>query len=210
MEPEKKNVLKGYNLLLYFAGSMIMNAPDDECITDFWISGNLKNLPVISNNPRFIKAASALRDSCTDKMACKQKMLDDFFRLFEVAGAPLAPAYASVYLAKKDPAGKETGSVGDFYKAYGWSSRLQDRIADDHLGIELLFLTRLVDKYLQLDDEPCRAEMKKEICRYIEQYLLSWIPAWNEDIQEHSKTYCYKGIGTLIHASIEDLHGILS
>jgi len=210
MEPDQKHLLKGYNLLLYFAGSMIMNAPTDECIIDFWISGRLIKLPVTSSNPRFLKAASSLRDSCTDKNRCKHLMSDDFFRLFEISGAPLAPAYASVYLAKQKGNGKYVENVRDFYKAYGWRSRFHEKIAEDHLGIELLFLTRLVEKYLILEDEPCRSEMKKEICRFIDQHLLTWVPSWNNDIQEYSQTYCYKGIGTLIHASIEDLHGILS
>jgi TorA maturation chaperone TorD len=210
MEPDRKNVLKGYNLLLYFAGSMIMTEPTDECIVDFWTSGQLKKLPIVSNNPRFIKAASALRDSCYDKSLCKKKMSDDFFRLFEENGAPLAPAYESVYLARQFCQGKETANVSDFYRAYGWIARSQDKKSEDHLGIELLFLTRLIDKYLMLDDEPCRSEMKREIRRFIDLHLLTWVPAWNDDIQEHARTYCYKGIGTLIHASIEDLYGILS
>ena len=56
-------------MLLYFAGSMIMHEPSEECIVDFWEKGILKNLPVSSSNPNFIKAASQLRDSFTDKTA---------------------------------------------------------------------------------------------------------------------------------------------
>ncbi len=209
-EPEKKNVLKAYNLLLYFAGSMIMNEPTEECIVDFWTSGKLKELPITSSNPRFILAASALRESCYDKSMCRQKIADDFFRLFELKGVPLAPAYASLYLARNGITAEPDESVGNFYRTYGWTIGFTDRIPEDHLGIELLFLTRLVEKYLLLDDDPCRLEMKKEIRRFIDQHLLTWVPSWNKDIQEHSMTHCYKGIGTLIHASIEDLHGILS
>jgi TorA maturation chaperone TorD len=209
-EPDNKNVLKAYNLLLYFAGSMIMNEPTEECIVDFWTSGKLKELPITSSNPRFILAASTLRESCQDTTMCKQKIADDFFRLFEVKGSPLAPAYASVYLARNSFTAEQNESVGNFYRTYGWTIGFTDRVAEDHLGIELLFLTRLVEKYLLLEDEPCHNVMKKDIRRFIDQHLLTWVPSWNEDIQEYSRTHCYKGIGTLIHASIEDLYGILS
>jgi len=209
-EPESKNVLKAYNLLLYFAGSMIMSEPTEECIIDFWTSGNLRKLPVSSSNPRFIKAASTLRESCTDKSECKQSISDDFFRLFEVNGAPLAPAYESVYLTKHADPAKRISPVSDFYKNYGWDTRLRENVSDDHLGIELLFLTRLVENYLALEDDACKREMKSEIRRFIDQHILSWVPEWNKDIQEYSMTVCYKGIGTLIHASVEDLYGILS
>jgi TorA maturation chaperone TorD len=61
-----------------------------------------------------------------------------------------------------------------------------------------------------LDDDACCCEMRKEILRYIDQYLLSWIPRWNEDVQEYAHTHCYKGIGTLIYAGVEDLYKIFS
>jgi TorA maturation chaperone TorD len=214
MEPEnrnitqdRKNLLKGYNMLLYFAGSMIMNEPTEECVIDFWARGTLKNLPVTSSNPRFIKAASILKDSYDDKDTCRKRLEEDYYRLFAVTGLPLAPARASIYLADTESAGKK---VNEFYYSYGWQSKPQGKIPDDHLGIELLFLTKLVDKYMVLDDDPCCSEMRSEIRRYIDQHLLSWIPRWNEDVQEYAHTYCYKGIGTLIHAGVEDLYNIFS
>ena len=72
------------------------------------------------------------------------------------------------------------------------------------------FLHGLIEKYLALEDEPCRIEMRKEILRFIDQHLLPWIPHWNEQMQEHATTLCYKGIGTLIHACIEDINSLLS
>ena len=71
---ENHNILKGYNLLLYFAGSMIMYEPNEECIVDFWKQGILTKLPVSSSNPNFAKAASQLRESCIDKSFCLKKL----------------------------------------------------------------------------------------------------------------------------------------
>ena len=215
MEPENRrissdriNLLKGYNMLLYFAGSMIMSEPTDECVIDFWAKGTLKNLPVSSSNPRFIKAASLLRDSCEDKETCRRRLEEDYYRLFAVTGLPLAPARASVYLGKGEIRGTQVQRITEFYDSYGWIAKSNGKAPDDHLGIELLFLTKLIDKYLHLDDEPCCFEMKKEIRRFIDQHLLSWVPKWNDDIQEYAHSYCYKGIATLIFASIEDLYKI--
>ncbi len=69
-------------MLLYFAGSMIMYEPVEECVVDFWSKGILKTLPVKSRNPRFIEAASQLRESCKDKTLCRKMLQDDFNRLF--------------------------------------------------------------------------------------------------------------------------------
>jgi TorA maturation chaperone TorD len=209
MEHDRRNLLKGYNMLLYFAGSMIMSEPTDECVIDFWISGTLKRLPVSSSNPRFLKAASILRDICTDKEICRQMLSEDYFTLFAENGLPLAPARASVYLADKNKGVAVEREISEFYNSYGWQPKKPGK-PSDHIGIELLFLTGLIEKYLLLDDEPCCCEMKKEIYRFIGNCILPWIPSWNEAVQEHAHTQSYKGICTLIYACTEDLYGLFS
>jgi TorA maturation chaperone TorD len=207
---QQHNILKGYNMLLYFAGSMIMYEPSEECVTDFWTNGVLKNLPVSSRNPNFIKAASQLRESCLDKKICGRMMRDDYKRLFAREEFTLAPAYESRYSGTSHSSGyNQVPGVTEFYKSYGWVSKYKDKISDDHLGVELLFLTLMVDKYLVLDDEACQSEMKNEIQRFIKLHILSWIPEWNNKIQTHSNTLCFKGIGTLIQACTEDIYSIL-
>lgn len=209
LNSQHNNILKGYNMLLYFAGSMIMYEPNEECITDFWTKGILKTLPVSSTNPNFIKAAAQLRDSCIDKIFCGKMMHEDYLRLFAGDEQALAPAYESLYNIKSHiSTDLPAASVSEFYKAYGWESKFKGKINDDHLGVELLFLTQLIDKFIVLDDEACRGEMKNEIHRFINHHILSWIPEWNRKIQVKSNTLCFKGIGTLILACTEDIFSI--
>lgn len=209
MESERKNLLKGYNMLLYFAGSMIMSEPTEECVVDLWTNGTLRRLPVSSSNPRFLKAASLLRDSCPDVNKCRQMLADDYYALLADNGLSLAPARASVYLPESNNSMAVEKEVAEFYNSYGWKPGQSGKYAD-YLGVELLFLTKLVDKFLVLDDDPSCCEMKKEMRRFIDNYLLSWIPAWDKDIQKHANTLSYKGISTLIYACIEDLNEIFS
>lgn len=201
MENNKKNLLKAYNMLLYFAGSMLMNEPTEQCILDFWSSGSLKKLPVRSNNPRFINASSQLWVGDNGKDKIRENIINDYRTLFTGGKTALAPPFESWYHTPHE-------FVTDFYSTYGWNYRIKGGSDDDHVGTELLFLTKLVDKYIQLDDEPCREVMKTEIRRFIDQHLLSWIPAWNFNVQEHASTRVYKGIGNLIHASLEDIYSI--
>jgi putative dimethyl sulfoxide reductase chaperone len=204
------NILKGYNMLLYFAGSMIMFEPSEECIYDFWTKGILKTLPVSSMNPRFIKAASQLRDSCEDKKQCIKMLRDDFLRLFTGTDQQLATPIESIYHRNDyNPFEEKIIEVGEFYKSFGWESEFHGKIPDDHLGIQLLFLTKMIEKYLNIDDEVCKVEMRNAIRSFLDQHILSWIPEWNKQIQEYADTLCYKGIGTLIYACSEDLFNIL-
>jgi putative dimethyl sulfoxide reductase chaperone len=207
---ELNNILKGYNMLLYFAGTMIMFDPSQECIHDFWSKGILKSLPVSSPNPRFIKAASQLRESVGDQFSSLGMMKEDYHILFTRSGNPLAPPFESVYRSwDHQRLDKPVSEVKEFYKSYGWESKFKGKISDDHLGIELLFLTLMIEKYLEIDDEFCNSEMRNEIRRFIDQHLMSWIPGWNEQLQQHASTLSYKGIGTLILACAEDLYGIM-
>ncbi len=207
----ENNILKGYNMLLYFAGSMIMHEPSEECVVDFWRNGILKRLPVSSSNPNFVLAASQLRESCSDKNICGKLLREDYLRLFAKDDLTLAPAYESVYRKNGNTDSSEnTQSVTDFYNSYGWVSKFKGKINDDHLGIELLFLTLLIDKLIVLDDNACQVEMRKEIRRFTGNHILSWIPAWNRKLQSHAKTLCFKGIGTLILACTEDINSMMN
>lgn len=209
-EPNNNNLLKGYNMLLNFAGSMISHEPTEDFITEFWSNGILRKLPVSSNNPRFIMASSMLRGSCYESSRCGGFMKNDFQRLFNGSETPLAPPYESMFSnSYKMLINPGSLDVQDFYKAYGFKSKIKNKIPDDHLGTELLFLTLLIDKFLGFDDRACIVEMKSEIKRFIQEHLLSWIAQWNDKIQIHSQTTCYKGIGTLIYACVEDVYQIL-
>lgn len=209
LEKDKKNLLKGYNMLLYFSGSMVMNEPVEECVVDFWHKGILKALPVKSTNPMFIQAASQLRKSCTDKSTCKCNLQKDFRRLFSTSGTPLAPPYKSAFTDTILEAAERKQQVTDFYNSYGWKKRSNYKAPDDNLGIELLFVTLLIDKYITFDDEACRIEMASEIRRFISDHIMTWLPAWYERMQETADTMCYKGIASLIYASLEDIYEMM-
>lgn len=196
-------------MLLYFAGTMIIYEPSEECITDFWRNGIVKNLPVSSSNPNFIKAASQLRDSCIDKNFCGKMLREDYISLFSRHEGSLAPAFESFYYSNGQVAlNTHYAGVTEFYNSYGWESKFKGKINDDHLAVELLFLTRLIDKYLDMDDAACRVEMGIEIRRFIALHLSPWISEWNSKVQLHSNTLCFKGIGTLILACTEDIFSL--
>jgi TorA maturation chaperone TorD len=208
-DSHENNILKAYTMLLYFAGSMIMYEPSEECISDFWENGMIKNLPIKSSNPTFIMAASQLRESCKNTETCWILLRDDYRRLFASKG--LAPVYESVYSGKNNTTGdNKYQDISDIYKSYGWNHQFRNITEEDHLGVELLFLTWLIEKYTYLDDDTSRKEMRGDIVRFIDYHLLSWLPYWNRKMQDGSETLCYKGIGTLILAVSEDLRSVFS
>ena len=204
----KNNLLKGYNVLLYFVGSMVTFEPTEECVTDFWKKGLFKRMPVLSNNPRFINAVSQLRASYNNQTVCSVLLKKDYQRLF--TGQPFSvPLFASQFTDSQEERNRITKEIKEFYKIYGWEPKLRQKLPDDHLGIIVLFLTSMIDKLNSLDDEPCRREMRKEIVRFTERYILPWIGDWNQLVQKSAETLCYKGTANLLAAIMEDLREIM-
>jgi putative dimethyl sulfoxide reductase chaperone len=211
IENRQQSILKGYTMLLYFAGSMITYEPSEECIVDFLKNGIIKTLPVSSSNPNFVKAASQLRQSCDDSGLCGRSLKEDYIRLFSRPEMKLAPAIESFYnKSPHDLTSNQSESASEFYNSYGWVSKFRGKVQDDHLGVELLFLTRLIDKFLDMDDRVCRVEMRNEIVRFIDNHILSWVGQWNQKIQENSNTLTFRGIGSLILACAEDLRSLFT
>lgn len=208
-EKELNSILKGYNLLLYFSGSMIMYEPTEECILDFWTNDILKKLPVKSTNPRFIKAASQLRNICEDKTLCLKTIQSDYNRLFSEEENMLAPVCESFYIkGYGSGTGQRHENVTEFFESYGWHSKHRGKKADDHLGTEILFLTTMVEKLISFDDPACRTEMKNEIRRFLDNHIFTWVPDWSDMVQKYSDTIYFKSIATLILACTEDIYNL--
>jgi TorA maturation chaperone TorD len=207
---EEHNLLKGYIMMLYFSGTMIMFGPSQECIYDFWTKGILKQLPVRSSNPDFVKAAGLLKES-VGKTADKYELLqEDYLRLFTGTGKPLAPPFESEYRGNEHRMFDNiTSEVRNFYGKHGWESKFRNKIPDDHLGIELLFLTYLVEKFLSGNFNENKKFIPDETRLFINEHLISWVPQWNDDVQRHALTMGYKGIALLILSSIEDIDNII-
>lgn len=204
------NLFKAYNLLLTFAGSFLLYQPHKGCINDLVEVDLFKKFPVDSDNPKFIRALSLLRDIDHDHPLDYDQVIEDHLELFGGKGKPLAPPYSSVYLSADHIMNdKASTEVRKLYYAYGWKSRFEGEIPDDHLGIELQFINLLLDKYPELEDEVCITEVSKDLVKFIDKYINPWINRWNESIQKNARSKFYKGIGYLTVSGIEDVYSMI-
>ncbi len=204
------NFFTSYNMLLSFAGSFILYQPEKDCINDVIEMDLFKKLPVNSDNPKFIRAASHLRKIDTEHPLDYDLIINDHLELFGGKGYYPAPPYSSVYMSA-DNIINDTVIIeaGRMYNSYGWKSRFKGEIPDDHLGVELQFINLLLNKYTELEDEVCRREIRKDLVKFIGTYINPWINEWNMSVQEHAETDFYKGIAYLITSGMEDIYSTL-
>lgn len=204
------NFFTAYNLMLSFAGSFILYQPETDCVSDFVEKDLFKKLPVESDNPKFIRAAALLRKIDHDHPLDYEEIKNDHLELFGGMGPSLAPPYSSVYMSEDHIMnGPLTMEVQKLYHAYGWKSRFEGKIPDDHLGIQLQFINLLLNKYAELDDEVCRKEIRTDLVRFIDSYINPWINDWNKAVQEHAESDFYKGLALLITSGLEDIFSSL-
>ncbi|MBN1388468.1 MAG: molecular chaperone TorD family protein [Bacteroidales bacterium] len=205
------NFFAAYTMMLSFAGSFILFEPQTGCISDLIEMDLLKQLPVDSDNPNFIKAASYLRKIDPEHPLDYDKIINDHLELFGGKGKALAPPYSSVYMSP-DHIINDTVSirVRKLYHAYGWKSQMEGKVPDDHLGIELQFINLLLSKYPELEDNVCRNEIRKDLIKFIDAYINPWINEWNRYVQENAESDFYKGIAYLTLSGIEDIYSTLS
>ena len=205
------NFFAAYSMMLSFAGSFILYEPQTGCISDLIEMDLFKKLPVKSDNPKFIKAASYLRKIDSEHPLDYDKIINDHLELFGGKGKALAPPYSSVYMSR-DHIMNDTASiqVRKIYNAYGWKSQVEGKVPDDHLGIELQFINLLLTKYPELEDDVCRNEISKDLIKFIDTYIKPWINEWNRCVQENAESDFYKGIAYLTVSGIEDLYSTLS
>lgn len=207
---DKTNLFTAYNLLLSFTGSFILYEPHQGCINDLVEQNLFNSLPLESDNPQFILGASYLGKISPENGLNYDEIINDHLELFGGKGRASAPPYGSVYMSEDHTMNdKNSLEVRKIYNAYGWKSSLEDKTPDDHLGIEIQFITMLLGKYPQLEDDVCRKEIRNDLVRFIEKYISPWVNDWNRNIQEHSISDFYKGIGYMTVACIEDVYSLM-
>lgn len=207
---DNTNLFTAYNMLLSFTGSFILYEPQQGCINDLVEQNMFNNLPLESANPQFLLGASYLRKINPDSRLDYNEIINDHLELFGGKGKPSAPPYGSVYMSKDHIMNdKSSTEVRNIYKAYGWKSTMEGTVPADHLGIELQFINLLLGKYPELEDDVCRQEIRNDLVKFIDKYISSWINDWNRNIQKHSISNFYRGIGYLTVACIEDVYSLM-
>ena len=169
---ENSDILKGYSMLLYFAGSFILNEPSEDCIKDIAGSDLFKKMPIKSKNPNYIMASSFLNNINKNSVQDYDEILADYLTLFGISGHAQAPPYESFYSNNGKANMEITPDVHFTYNAYGWRPASSENVPGDHLGIELQFLNLMIEKNYEIEDGICRNELSKDTKKYIDNHSI--------------------------------------
>lgn len=116
-----------------------------------------------------------------------------------------APPWESVYFSDKRMLFQEqTLQVREWYARFGLQIEHINQEPDDHIGLELVFISHLASGALQAIDED--AKVFEYLLRaqrdFLAEHLLRWGPAWAKLVKQHADTDFYRGIAHLTHGAL--------
>lgn len=141
-------------------------------------------------------------------------LTQDYNHLFLGVDPPMpVPPYGSVYLSREKLVfQEETRKVREWYLRFNLLPEKVNQEPDDHIALELLFLSRLAQLSLAAMDTGVQAAADgytQAQADFLEEQLLKWGFVWCRGMEEHAKTDHYRGLGYLVHGVLLSLAKLL-
>jgi len=172
--------------------------PDRQQLVTLINHSHWKSLCEISVGFRLIN--ESIQELHTDDNSEKIKQLkEEYSRLFVGPNALPAPLWESVYLSREHLLFDEvTLAVRKCYRQYGLSFIRESSEPDDHIVIELEFLSYLIQKTLESDDVAAKKELLDDQYSFIINHLLKWCPLFCEALSNSTSFKLYQGAAMLL------------
>lgn len=144
----------------------------------------------------------------SDIHASRVAIASEYAELFVGPRPPLAPPFESVYLGFPNRLfTDQTMKVRSWYYAYGVQALYESRIPDDHIALELEFVSmlakRCVESLEQGDYEEAR-NLTRQRLAFLEQHLAVWITYFAQRVEQAKLTGFYAATTAYVIALIEE------
>jgi len=125
----------------------------------------------------------------------------DYIRLFIGTQRVLAPPWESVYRSEwRLVMQKSAYEVHAAYLEAGFGQKGSQKEPDDHIGLELEFLSRLSLRAAESLEQHRTEEATRDMMlrqRFLEEHLLAWISPFVDDVQKYAETSFWKYVARL-------------
>ena len=126
----------------------------------------------------------------------------EWLRLFVGLGTPEASCLESFYVEPNSHMfGKNVIAVRAAYRRHGLEIERLHREPDDHLGLMLGFLSRLVAEEreaAEAGDEQRAVALADEQDAFLTEHVLPWLAPWRYAVEKHARTDYYRGVGAFV------------
>jgi TorA maturation chaperone TorD len=198
--------LDAYAAATAFLSRLLIESPDGPLLVQLSAPGVLAEWPLhAEQHPAGLAALGA---SLAEGGESMQEIHADHRRLFLGPERVLACPYESVYLNEEHLTfGSQTLAVRRWYRRYGLRAPAEGREPDDHIGLELVFVSHLCLLALdaaELDDESL-ADSCRALGEFLSEHLLLWADECLDHVLAHAQTQFYRGVGQLSQGILRGL-----
>jgi TorA maturation chaperone TorD len=219
VETQLDTILAGEVLFLNLLGRMVFTYPDPNTEARNWIQFLLKQdlfteAPLGAGRQPVQKGLELLQGwtAASQALPLEKVMLElqaDNTYLFACVGNIIAPPWESVYFNKKRLVYQtQMLEVRSWYRHYGLVADKLFVEADDHIGLELIFVAYLSNQALktkQTGDVGNYDELVAAQRQFLSEHLLLWGGLWCDQVIKYARTDYYRGIALLIKGCMEEV-----
>lgn len=187
--------------LYWFLSSLFLERPSADSLEQLYSQLCARsNAPSDDGDP-LLDELSAMLASETDLARFARELGIEHTRLFHgiKGGAALAPPYESVHRESR-LIGETTKAVVDAYATAGYQNIHEPAGPQDHLGVELRFVSLLCfdeSQYWKACDTAAVAENRSQQSDFLDKHILAWVPAYCNALERESNVRYYQIVAKL-------------
>jgi len=204
-------------IVLGLFGKLLFNEPDKEWLDMIAKEGVFEEIP-FANEQEDVQQGMALLSTWNEEnkiglsKEAFEAIRDDYMALFIGPGNVLAPPWESIYFTTERVIfQEETLQVREWYRRYGLESVKLYHEPDDHIGLELAFISQLANlAFKSLEDGDGEFENLIEAQKdFLSNHTLKWVAGWVDLVLKHAKTDFFKGVALVIRGVMKELQQTL-
>lgn len=225
--PFQSEELAAAEVCFAVASSLLYEEPAAESVAAQAVCRQFADAPFAADNP-FARKGLALLDAwCVDALAAARAdgwaetgdaevdavalaanaafaervgaLRREWLRLFVGLGTPEASCLESFYVEPNSHMfGKNTLAVREAYRRHGLQAERLHHEPDDHLGLMLGFLSRLMAEEraaVEAGDEAAAEALGAEQEAFLAEHVLPWLAAWRYGVEKCARTDYFRGVG---------------
>lgn len=213
-QTEWTSLLTGEMLLFRLLGKVLYAEPEWNQIPALFDQDVFSESPFAADQPDVERGLTLLRSWGQQAFHYPNEetlkaLKDDYLQLFIGVDWVQAPPWESVYFNERRLLFQEqTLQVRDWYLKYNLLPEHLNNEPDDHIGLEMAFLSHLAELGLDaLDhqDQHTFDELLQAQRDFASQHFLRWVPMWCDLTEKNAKTEFYRGLACLVRGAMLEL-----
>jgi len=134
--------------------------------------------------------------SANELQQYEEMLREDYSKLFVGPGHLKAPPWESVYRSQERLLfGEQTLAVREFYRSYGLEAKQKNAEPDDHISLELEFMSYLCRAGSAEEELSEKYRAGQEV--FLREHLLTWAPDFCSDVIQNAECRFFRGVAEI-------------